>query len=253
LESENKLKMVLKIVLLSLALSPLIFSFEIMDFLSTGNYESVVPRGVFRRDPCANQGARQFEPNPRGCSWFWECKDENQTLLTSPREGKCPFGLYFQAYPLACVYPDEMNITCFYDDENAEIAQRDCVEWDPMQLLPHQFMCNKFRVCWEDMTIIKDCPSGYEFSYFDNECVEPFLADCRAVDNYCTNITRRGVRSRRDPYSCIDYHFCNECDGHYSLVDLKCGDGHYYDDTRDHCTVGDQTVCDVSFILFSII
>lgn len=233
-----------KIFFLSLALSTLASSLEIKNFLSTGNYESRVPRGVYRRNPCS-VNSKQFEPNPRGCSWFWECKDNSGNLLTEPREGKCPYDLYFEADPdPACVYPDDLATPCTYDLDNIEAIPNDCVAFQPMKLLPHEFECSSFRLCWRDLTTIGDCPTGLHFSYFDNACVEPFFADCRAVDNYCnsfkTNVTNR------DPYSCTTYHVCNECNGRHELIKLNCGFGYEYDDNTNHCATASSVNCTVS-------
>jgi hypothetical protein len=228
-----------KILILLLSLSQLGFTFELENFLITGNYESVVPQKVFRHDPCSRPDARQFEPNPRGCSWFWECKDNNSLPLAEPREGICPYNLHFRAEPFGCVYPE--NVNCAYDDINT--PQDDCVAWQPMQLLPHEFECSKYRLCWENKTVSMDCPAGLQFSYFDNDCVIPFLADCHVVDNYCKSF--EDEKLNKNSYSCTKYHVCNKCDGRFSLIELQCTEGtHYYNSVLNHCETGS---CNVSF------
>lgn len=206
---------------------------------------AVSPSNVFRPNPCNQVAARQYEPNPRGCAWFWQCRDNDGNLLEPPQEEKCPYGLHFQASGPSCTYADDIDPICNFDEINRDIPS-ECAGHRPLPLLPHPFMCNKYLQCFSNLTIERECEPGMYFSFFDNECVPEALANCTIVDDYCKSF-EVGRSTHRNAFSCTKFHVCSLCDEHYKIAELECSEpSHQYSDEFGHCTIDSNTNCTVS-------
>lgn len=228
--------MLLKIFVLSFALSQAV-AIEVRP----PSPVDVQPLNVNRPSPC-NADSRAYEQNPRGCSWFWECRDGDQSLLEPPLEGICPYNLHFDATRQTCAYYDEVNPRCTFDADNAEAASGECEPWAVMRFLPHPFSCEKYFLCWQNLTIVRDCPPGEHFSLFDNGCVSEFLADCHAADNYCK--TFGNLVAKRAPFSCDTYHICTHCNDRFTLTELHCNsETHQFNEDFEHCDVRTNVNC----------
>lgn len=205
----------------------------------------VQPFVINHPSPC-NNFSRTYETNPRGCSWFWECKDENGALLNTPLEGICANNLHFNAVRQSCSYDVDVVPRCSFDEENA--VSTECVAWQPMKLIPHPFDCSKYFMCWDDLTVEQECEEGQHFSFYDNACIHPFYADCRAADNYCRGAVESKELVKKNPFSCTKYHVCSHCNDRYSLTELECSDGtHEFNAELNHCDVAANVTCTVNF------
>lgn len=230
--------MLLKLFVLSIAFSQVV-SVEIRQSLPV----EVQPFNVNRASPC-NENSLQFEQNPRGCSWFWQCKDEDGNLLGIPGEGICPYDLHFDVVNQICTYPGEVYPSCSFDDNNAALIPAVCEPWSLMKLIPHTYSCDKYFVCWQDRKLERDCPPGEHFSFFDNGCMPEFLADCHVDHNYCNTFGQELVK--RVPTSCTKYHICNQCNGRNRLMELHCNEGtHKFSEIYHHCDVSSAVNCEV--------
>lgn len=206
------------------------------DLLSQSKLVEVQPTSVFRPNPCSQPSARQFEPNPRGCSWYWMCKNGAGAPLDPPVEGICGYDLHFNATGQLCGYPAEIEPLCRYDEINS-IVTTECSEHNPVPLFPHPFMCNKYLHCFSNLIIERECESGQHFSYFDNGCVSEELAQCNVVDRYCSSFGPDKI-VKRNAFTCDKYHVCTKCNDRYAIAELTCsGEDHLFSDEFGHCTI----------------
>lgn len=237
------LKMILKFLFMAFLLSPITCEFvSISAQMEVSSLNSVV-------HSCTNR-SRQFETNPRGCSWFWHCKDNEGNLFDHPMEGVCPDRLYFNYYLQSCSYDDG---TCTYDEDNFNKIPTTCTDWR-MDLIPHVFNCSKYYLCWENYTHPMECPEDLHFSYFENNCTVQNLADCRVDHNYCRRMRRDDVKVRKSPYDCNTYHVCNECNREFSLIEFECNkETHQFNETLQHCDITANVNCQVNRFFYSSI
>lgn len=212
--------MILKIFLLSLALTPIIAFIH----------------------PCTSR-SRELMPNTRGCSWYWRCRDNETNLLNEPAEELCENDDHFDYYNQTCGPFDQ---SCTYDDDLFNRTPAQCTPWR-QDLIPHVLYCNMFYMCWQTSRRAMTCPEGEHFSYFQNGCTNEFLADCRTEHNYCRRMKDDEIEAKRSPFSCVTYHVCNECNRRYSLIELHCVNGtHQFDNINQQCDDADRVHCDVS-------
>lgn len=85
-------------------------------------------------------------------------------------------------------------------------------------------MFDSLIVCFDGLQNDRNCPVGLQFSYYDNACVDPFLADCNLDYYLCQDAVLTGVpifiQNSRD---CRSYFVCV---GDTS-VELRCAPGLY--------------------------
>lgn len=205
-------------------------------------YAEFSPQAVVGVHPCTDT-SKEFESNPRGCSWFWMCRDNTTTILGTPVEGMCPDGLHFHYLNQSCIY--DAFSDCKYDDNIFRDTPTTCTNWQ-MNMIPHVLDCKKYYLCWQDYTIPRECPEGLEFSYFQNNCTTPNLADCRAEHNYCRRMNEEGVVLKRSPYACESFHACYECNNRYKTLELQCVNGtHQFDNDKQQCESSISVGCEV--------
>lgn len=189
---------------------------------------------------CSNSSS-QFISNPRGCSWFWQCKDNSGLLLDTPIEGKCPDNLHF--INNTCTYPDG---SCNYDDEIIKNTQFECYK-NTMSLIPHETNCSLYYLCFKGQKSQFECPNDEHFSWFQNGCVNEKLADCRIEDTFCRQLKTRGKTIQRSRTSCEDYHACYECENSYKTLAFQCHNTtHQFSEEYGHCDLKENVNCTVS-------
>lgn len=192
--------------------------------------------------PCTSR-SRELMPNPRGCSWYWRCRDNETNLLAEPVEELCENDNHFDFYNQTCGPFDD---SCTYDDTLYASTPNQCRNWH-QDLIPHILYCNVYYLCWQTSRRQMTCPEGEHFSYFQNGCTNEFLADCRTEHNYCRRMKEDKVEARRSPFSCFDYHVCNECNHRFSLIELHCvNETHEFDNRNQQCDDKERVNCTVS-------
>lgn len=225
----------------------LFFSQTVCDLLKDptqyGKLVEESPDAIAGISPCTDR-SRTYESNLRGCSWFWTCRDfQTGSLLATPIEGICPNDLHFNVFNQMCTYDDGF---CPIDDNNFFSTPTACTAWR-MDLIPHVLSCNQYYLCWQNYATLLNCSDGEHFSYFQNGCIRPELADCRAEHNYCRRMRNQNQNVRRSPYSCASYHACYECNNRLSVIELKCNnETHLFNEDYQHCDIAENVNCTVS-------
>jgi hypothetical protein len=211
-------------------------------------FSIVVAPIIAQLHPCTSR-SRELVPNRRGCSWYWRCLDNETNILPNPVEELCPEGGHFDYYNQTCGPFDE---SCSYDEDLFERTPTECTPWR-QDLIPHILYCDHYYMCWQNSRRLESCPEGEHFSYFQNGCTSEFLADCRTEHNYCRRMKDDGYEAKRSPFSCIDYHVCNECNNRYSLIELHCVNGtHQFDNNNQQCDDEIRVNCTVSICYLSL-
>lgn len=92
----------------------------------------------FAENPCVGQTGISFVANTRGCSWFWQCNDENIV-----RQDRCPGEFHFNPANSICDYRE--NVNCELDVERPFL----CPAERAVTVIPHPYSCEltKLKVC----------------------------------------------------------------------------------------------------------
>ena len=89
---------------------------------------------VFANNPCLGRNGPHFAPNARGCSWYFEC-DNNEIK----REDRCEFPLQFNYLYQRCDYRE--NVRCELDDRWRDLQ---CTEEKKISIIPHPYSCSMY-------------------------------------------------------------------------------------------------------------
>lgn len=104
------------------------------------------------------------------------------------------------------------------------------------------FILVKILVCFDGIQNDRDCPLGTHFSYYDNACVDPFLADCSLDYHMCQESVLTGlpvfIANSRD---CRSYYVCV---GENS-VPLRCAPGQHFVPELNWCDSPEEANCTV--------
>lgn len=195
--------------------------------------------------PCTHNSA-QFELNPRGCSWYWNCLDnETNLLLPQPTEELCPDFQHFNYELQECHGFDK---ECEFDEINFKKIPTKCPEFKS-DFIPHFWYCDQYTFCFEGKAYKESCEvEGEHFSYYHKGCTTQLFADCRNDHNYCRKMKEHKIRAQRHPYDCSSYHVCNKCNHRYTLIELHCVNGtHEFDDIAQQCDDATRVGCSVRF------
>lgn len=193
------------------------------------------------RYPCT-RFSNELEENRRGCSWYWRCRGNDTNLLAQPTEEMCPHFQHFNPETQQCGPASE---TCQFDEINFNLIPTQCPPWR-QDFIPHFWYCNRYFLCFEGKSKEFPCDEGNYFSYYQNGCINEFLADCRVEDYYCRHMKANNYRARGHPFECTQYHVCNECNRRYTLKTLHCVNGtHEFDDRNQQCDDASRVKCAV--------
>lgn len=123
-------KMIGKLCIFSALLVSLVAGQDVALFLSKIKAE----RG-FEDNPCAGRSGAHFAVNPRGCSWYFACTNDN----TVDREDRCPTGLHFNYLEQTCDF--KINVKCELDDRWNNLV---CPSTRGVSIIPHPYSCSKY-------------------------------------------------------------------------------------------------------------
>lgn len=131
---------VAKVLSLALALSVItsVYSQDIDVFMS--KIEAEGRRAV---NPCTGIDQLRFLRNPRGCSWYFVC--QNQQVI---REDRCQGGLRFNYDDQNCDFIDRVD--CDFDDRWTNLI---CPTGNTgLVIIPHPYTCSKFTGSWKTLS-----------------------------------------------------------------------------------------------------
>jgi Chitin binding Peritrophin-A domain len=101
----------------------------------------------------------------------------------------------------------------------------------------------QFAVCWNGLQNDRDCPPGLHYSYFDNDCVDPFLADCNLDYHLCEESRRTGLPTfHKNSRDCESYFLCVDS----KAISLNCEPGFHFDERKNWCSDPETVQCKVS-------
>lgn len=83
----------------------------------------------FADNPCAENDGTSFVANTRGCSWFWQCSDENVV-----RQDRCPGDFYFNPDNGMCDYRENVNCEAYVRPYLCPIGRE-------VTVIPHPYSC----------------------------------------------------------------------------------------------------------------
>ncbi|CRL08014.1 CLUMA_CG020982, isoform A [Clunio marinus] len=196
---------------------------SVEDFLL---YSKVVAMKESQENACMDNES-QFVRSNRGCAWYFLCDEDRQVI----REDRCPTGHRFDEENQNCNLKD--LVECYLDEQWANAK---CSEESGISLIPHPYTCSKFTVCFDGDEIYRDCPPGQHFSMFENDCVDPFLADCEIDYNLCKESVESGVPAIvGDSKDCGAFYVCAGA----TAVPLRCSPGQGFNSISAWCELND--------------
>lgn len=93
-------------------------------------------------NPCDSiRSDQNFAPNPRGCSWYFYCGEEDRS---DPIEGKCPYNLQLNVQEQGCTYADSLDPQCTFDEEIMNNTFFDCPNNNDFRIIPHPLSCSQY-------------------------------------------------------------------------------------------------------------
>lgn len=114
--------------------------------------------------------------------------------------------------------------------------RQDCVIWRIKRNI-------LILVCWNGLQNDRNCPPGLHFSYIDNECVDPFLADCDLDFHLCKGSRQTGLPTfHKNTRNCESYFLCVGSE----VITLRCEPGSHFDERQNWCTDPETAQCEVS-------
>lgn len=93
-------------------------------------------RGFEGENPCEGNVGTGFVRNNRGCSWFWQCSDENIV-----RQDRCPGEYHFNPTNQMCDFRDSAN--CDINNEQNYV----CPPGRVVTVIPHPYSCEFIFSC----------------------------------------------------------------------------------------------------------
>lgn len=185
----------------------------------------------FNVNPCEGIEEYSFVLNTRGCSWYHVCNNVSEVI----GQGRCPSGFYFNAVQQICDHRE--NVNCDWDDRWTNLV---CPNDPGITVIPHTYSCSKYTICFDGLQNDRDCPQGLQFSYYDNDCVDPFLADCNLDYFLCQEAVQTGIAvfipNSRD---CRSYFVCV---GDTS-VELRCAPTQHFLPGPNWCVSEEEANC----------
>jgi len=101
-------------------------------------------------------------------------------------------------------------------------------------------------VCLDDQQIDRSCPDGLHFSPYDQDCVDPSIANCKNDGKTCQS---------SDPFVPLFIPNSRNCRAYYIcfnnvLHTLTCSQDQVFDRTRNICMPSGVVDCVVSYLIF---
>jgi len=214
--------MVARIFLISVLLITFVSAQDIDAYLGKMRAES------FLENPCVGE---RFARNTRGCSWFFVCDLDTNEVES---QNRCPPDMYFNEEDQLC--DNRENVEC-----DIPSPPTVCPEENGVFIISHPQSCSKFTVCFDQFENDRICPAGTHFSYYDGDCVDPFLADCSIDYNTCRESSESGI-----PTFVADLRDCSSfyvCVGGTSVL-LRCAPGTHFAPEDNWCAPEPEVNCE---------
>ncbi|XP_070501540.1 peritrophin-48-like [Chironomus tepperi] len=177
-------------------------------------------------------GNQTFAPNPRGCSLYYYCGDNN-----IPKPGQCPIEpviYYFSFETQSCELPEDVD--CTIDD----VLWNTTCPSPGISKVPHQYSCSEYSVCLDNQPIDRSCPAGLHFSPYDQECVDPNIANCMNDGVTCQGSNPFVPKYIPNSRNCSSYYICFNNILHQG----SCGINQVFDSTTNRCVPKGTVTCE---------
>jgi len=213
--------MIAKTLLISALLVTFVSAQDIDTFLGKIREERLAD------NPCTG---KPFARNTRGCSWFFVCNVDTGEVES---QNRCPQDMYFDEEEQVCDYRE--NVQCDIPSPTTE-----CPTENGIFVISHPHSCSKYTGCFDTFENDRICPPGLHFSYYDGDCVDPFLADCSIDYNTCHESSKTGIPIFvADPRDCRSFYVCV---GGTSVL-LRCAPQTHFDPEENWCVPEEQADC----------
>lgn len=163
--------------------------------LSSSSSSSLSSTDILRNDPCVGLPNEILTTNPRGCKYFFYCRNGEAI------EGFCPNNMWFNFDAGICDQPK--NVFCTFDvkppkpdsnePEHADEETEDVSCPTPsttngedsqmITYIPSKTDCGRYFICYHGQPIKLQCTEGLHWSVVDNKCDQPINAHCQVNKN----------------------------------------------------------------------
>lgn len=131
------------------------------------------------KNPCKGRPDGSFAANPKGCNFFFYCRNEKGV------EAYCPNGMWFNSDSGICDQPE--NVECHFndppptqsptnDDEAIVCPKKDARN---VQFMASGVDCGRYYICYHGRAIRRQCISDFHWNVRDNQCDYPDIAKCQ--------------------------------------------------------------------------
>lgn len=154
---------------------------------------SLSAAAILRNDPCAGLPNEILTINPRGCKYFFYCRNGEAI------EGFCPNNMWFNFDAGICDQPK--NVFCTFDvkppkpdsnepehaDEGNEHVSCPSTSNDEdsqvITYIPSKTDCGRYFICYHGQPIKLECTEGLHWNAVENKCDQPIDAHCQVNEN----------------------------------------------------------------------